>query len=143
MKISAIPMPCWGHFHVIVRPQFFAWKLWLVDRPLQAWWHLALQLVSEHVGAVSCWIPRLIFKEHMMQSTGFVSIGCGPGLVSTSPERSNNFEVSQIFFKLEVGINLWKNETKVGAECEIWMYVCMSHCGRCRSLSDSSRKALH
>ena len=27
---------------------------------------------------------------------------CSPGLVSTSPERSNNFEVSQILFEMEV-----------------------------------------
>ena len=52
----------------------------------------------------------------MVQNTGFVLIGHGPGLDSRSPERSNNFEVSQTLFEMEVGINLRKDEIKVGGE---------------------------
>ena len=48
----------------------------------------------------------------MVQNTGFVLIGHGPGLDSRSPERSNNFEVSQILFEMEVGINLRKDEIR-------------------------------
>ena len=110
-------MQCWGHFHVIVRPQVFAWQVWLVDRPMKAWWHRALQLISEYTGAVSCWIPRLILEEHMTQNTVFSLIGCGPGLVSTSLERSNNFEGSQILFEMEVRRHLWKDK-KMGTECK-------------------------
>ena len=42
----------------------------------------------------------------MVQNTGFVAIGLDPGLASTSSQRSNNFEVSQMFFEMEVETNL-------------------------------------
>ena len=123
MIVSVIPVPCWGHFHVIVQPQDFAWQVWLVVRPLKAWWHHLLQLVSEHVGAVSSWIPQLIFEEHIQQKTGFSSIGRGPGLVLTSPKKSNNFEISLKLLKMIMGTNFWNGERKMGAECGNWMLV--------------------
>ena len=81
-------------------------------------WHCALQLWSEHVIAVSCSTPWLISEEHMEQNTRLLSIGCSPGIVSTSPQRSNNFEGSQILFQTEVRKYLQKDETKVSTECE-------------------------
>ena len=57
----------------------------------------------------------------MEQNTGFLSIGCSPELVSTSPERSNNSEGSQILFITEVRKYLQKDETKVSVECESWV----------------------
>ena len=112
--ISAIAMACWGHFHLIVHPQDFACRVYLVVRPLQAWWHRALQLVSENVRVISYWIPRLIFEEQ---------IGSSPGLGLTSLERSNNLEISQIFLEMEIGTNLWKRKKKMVAECINWMPV--------------------
>lgn len=57
----------------------------------------------------------------MEQNTMFLSIGCSPRLVWTSQERSNNFKGSQILFEMEMRTNLWKDETKLGAECESWV----------------------
>lgn len=87
----------------------------------QAWWHRPLQLVSEHIGAIFCCIPRLIFEEHIEQKTGFLSIGSGPELVSIPPEGSNNFEVSQISLEMEIGTDLRKDERKLGAEGRSWL----------------------
>ena len=41
-------------------------------------------------------MPRLILAEHMMQCIGISSGQHGPGLLSTSPERSNIFELSHL-----------------------------------------------
>ena len=41
-------------------------------------------------------MPRLILAEDMMQYVGFSSGQRGPGLLLTSPERSNMFELSQL-----------------------------------------------
>ena len=56
----------------------------------------------------------------MKKKTGFRSIGHGSGLVSTSAERSSNFEVFQMLFEVEEETNLWKSETKVGNKWGIW-----------------------
>ena len=42
----------------------------------------------------------------MVQNAGFVSIGRGIGLISTSPEKSNNFEVFDVMFEMEVRKNI-------------------------------------
>ena len=55
----------------------------------------------------------------MVQITGFVSIGLGPGLVSTSPERSNNqiYERMKLRWVLDMkgeslieSVNVWSLE---------------------------------
>ena len=94
--ILAIPEQCSGHFHRILWLQDFAWHVYATVNLLQVWWHRDRQFVSVQDRAVSCWIPRLILADHMMQYIGF-SLGlCGPGLLSTSPERSSMFELSQL-----------------------------------------------
>ena len=72
---------------MIVRPHVFASRVWLVDRPLQNWWHRALLLVPEHVGAVSCWIFQLAFEENMKQNTGLLWIGYSLWLISLDGMR--------------------------------------------------------
>ena len=108
MIIPVTPVPCWEHFFVIVGPQDFTWRVWLVLRTLKAWWHPTLQLVSEHMGAISYWIPQVIFEEHIEQETEFSLIGHSPGLVLTLSGRSNNSEISQMLLEMEIRTNLWK-----------------------------------
>ena len=59
----------------------------------------------------------------MVQNAGFVSIGRGIGLISTSPEKSNNFEVFDVMFEMEVRKNIWQSYTKIQIyEIECWMW---------------------
>ena len=114
-------MPCWGHFQMIERPESFAWRVWLIDKPLQTWWQCALQFSSEQVGAISCCGPWLIFLDQMVQNTGFWLIGRSPGLISMLPERSSSFKVFHMWLEMEYEAYLWASEIKMDDKCRSWI----------------------
>ena len=85
---------------------------------------LVTMCIAFFVGAGRCHIllsPLLILLEHMVWNTGFWLIGRGPGLISTSPERSSSFEVFHMLLKIECEFHLWVSEIKMDDKCRSWI----------------------
>ena len=135
MITSAMPLPCCGHFHVILQPQDFSWQVWLLVRPLQPWWHHALQLVAEHVRAVFIQAFSLIvpsgssFQTKSSQSNLIHLISwffSWPANISTSSQRCFNF-VTQLWSNVDPTLKMKQNPMAEFQRCTTLILQCATY----------------